>query len=128
MDIAKVTSKGQVTIPKAVRDDLELEPGSKLLFVKSGDSWRVVSAEKTLDSPAFTRDTSDQIKQNLLAEVAEKYDIDSDQVIRNAGEKPVGQLLDEIRQAFKGVADENGWKTEQDVADFIRASRRGESG
>ncbi len=33
MDIAaKLTSKGQVTVPKAVRDTLSLKPGDRLLF------------------------------------------------------------------------------------------------
>ncbi len=33
MDVsAKVTSKGQITLPKAVRDALGLEPGDSVLF------------------------------------------------------------------------------------------------
>ena len=33
MDVAaKMTSKGQITVPKAVRDSLELEPGDQVLF------------------------------------------------------------------------------------------------
>lgn len=33
MDIAaKLTSKGQITVPKAVRDTLALEPGDQVLF------------------------------------------------------------------------------------------------
>jgi AbrB family looped-hinge helix DNA binding protein len=34
-----ITSKGQVTIPKHIRDSLQLEPGSKLIFDvnKDGD-------------------------------------------------------------------------------------------
>lgn len=34
MPIATMTSKGQITMPKQVRDDLRLEPGSKVMFVK----------------------------------------------------------------------------------------------
>jgi antitoxin PrlF len=33
MDVAaKLTSKGQITLPKAVRDSLELKPGDQVLF------------------------------------------------------------------------------------------------
>jgi AbrB family looped-hinge helix DNA binding protein len=33
MDVAaKLTSKGQITVPKAVRESLELEPGDQVLF------------------------------------------------------------------------------------------------
>lgn len=34
MSIATMTSKGQITMPKEVRDDLNLVPGSKVMFVK----------------------------------------------------------------------------------------------
>jgi len=38
MDIAaKITSKGQITLPKAVREQLELEPGDRVLFRLAGD-------------------------------------------------------------------------------------------
>ena len=33
MALATITSKGQVTIPKAVRDSLRLHPGDKVEFV-----------------------------------------------------------------------------------------------
>ena len=32
MELAKVTSKGQITIPKAIRDALKLKEGSKIIF------------------------------------------------------------------------------------------------
>ena len=34
MPTATMTSKGQITVPKEVRDDLHLTTGSKVLFVK----------------------------------------------------------------------------------------------
>jgi antitoxin PrlF len=38
MDIAaKITSKGQITLPKAVREQLELAPGDRVLFRLAGD-------------------------------------------------------------------------------------------
>jgi antitoxin PrlF len=38
MDIAaKITSKGQVTLPKLVREQLELESGDQVLFRLAGD-------------------------------------------------------------------------------------------
>jgi len=38
MDVsAKLTSKGQITLPKAVRDLLALEPGDEVLFRVAGD-------------------------------------------------------------------------------------------
>ena len=37
MPISTVTSKGQTTIPKAVRDSLHLKPKDKLLFMVEGD-------------------------------------------------------------------------------------------
>lgn len=32
---AILTSKGQMTLPKALRDDLNLKPGDKVMFVRS---------------------------------------------------------------------------------------------
>lgn len=40
---ATITSKGQVTVPKAVRDRLNLRPGDKLEFLlEDGDAVRLV--------------------------------------------------------------------------------------
>jgi AbrB family looped-hinge helix DNA binding protein len=33
MTLAKITGKGQVTIPKHIRDHLQLEPGDQVVFV-----------------------------------------------------------------------------------------------
>ncbi len=37
MELEKVTTKGQVTIPKAIRDKLDLKEGSKIIFIQRGN-------------------------------------------------------------------------------------------
>ena len=39
MATATMTSKGQMTLPKEVRDDLDLKPGDKLDIVKQGSTY-----------------------------------------------------------------------------------------
>lgn len=41
----RVTTKGQVTIPKEIRDRLGIEPGSEVDFVVSGDVVTLVALE-----------------------------------------------------------------------------------
>jgi antitoxin PrlF len=46
MDIAaRLTSKGQITVPKAVRDTLALEPGDQVLF-RLEDNRAVIARTK----------------------------------------------------------------------------------
>ena len=45
MTFAKMTSKGQVTVPKAVRDGLGLKPGDTLVYELEGNSVRVRKVE-----------------------------------------------------------------------------------
>ncbi len=44
MELAKVTSKGQVTIPVAIRRMLGIREGDKLLFVEEGDKVILMNA------------------------------------------------------------------------------------
>lgn len=37
IDFATISSKGQVTIPKQIRDDLGLEKGGRIVFVRIDD-------------------------------------------------------------------------------------------
>lgn len=48
MAAATVTSKGQVTLPKAIRDALGVHAGDRVVFVRQTDGTIVVEAE-TLD-------------------------------------------------------------------------------
>lgn len=44
MELAKVTSKGQITIPKTIREALQIKEGSKILFFKKGDEVVIKNA------------------------------------------------------------------------------------
>lgn len=44
IDNAKVMSKGQVTIPKDIRDFLGISVGDKVTFITEGNSVRIVNA------------------------------------------------------------------------------------
>lgn len=50
MSEATITSKGQVTIPKAVRDALGLEPGDRIDFVDTERGVMIVPVKRDLKS------------------------------------------------------------------------------
>ena len=45
MAVATLTSKGQMTLPKAIRDDLKVGPGDKVVLLKEGNHY-VLRARK----------------------------------------------------------------------------------
>jgi antitoxin PrlF len=49
---SKITSKGQITVPKAVRETLALKPGDRMSFVIHEDGTVTVEAE-TVDLPSL---------------------------------------------------------------------------
>ena len=44
MELAKVTTKGQITIPKSIRERLDLKEGSKIIFIESGNDIIIKNA------------------------------------------------------------------------------------
>ncbi|WP_308467992.1 AbrB/MazE/SpoVT family DNA-binding domain-containing protein [Rathayibacter soli] len=46
MSIAKMTSKGQITVPRNVRSELKLVPGSRLQFISDGAGGFVVTRKR----------------------------------------------------------------------------------
>jgi AbrB family looped-hinge helix DNA binding protein len=42
--MAKVTSKLQVTVPKAIADQYRIKPGDEIIWLAAGDSIRVIPA------------------------------------------------------------------------------------
>ena len=48
MDLAKVTSKGQITIPKEIREKLGLKTGDEILFIE--DSGRIYLMNSSMNA------------------------------------------------------------------------------
>lgn len=48
MELAKVTSKGQITIPIAIRNALGIREGDKILFMEEGDKVILTNASTNL--------------------------------------------------------------------------------
>ena len=44
MEVATMTSKGQITIPVAVRKQLKLEQGDKIVFIEDDQGVRILNA------------------------------------------------------------------------------------
>lgn len=61
VETTKITSKGQATIPKSVREIIGVEPGDKISFVVCDESVQVVSANKFAQQTKerFTGEDSD---------------------------------------------------------------------
>ena len=79
MELAKINSKGQVTIPMEIRRKIGVKEGDTVLFIQEGNKI----------------------------------------VIINASINP----LREVQEAFKGAAEEQGIKNEQDVVDMVKEIR-----
>lgn len=52
MELAKVTSKGQITIPIAIRNALGIREGDKILFMEEGDRVILTNASTNALSKA----------------------------------------------------------------------------
>lgn len=45
MEIAKITSNGQITIPLEIRKQLNLQPGDKVLFIKENGKITLTNSD-----------------------------------------------------------------------------------
>ena len=68
MTTSKVTSKGQVTLPKSIRDRLGIRPGDSLAYEVDGNTVRVRRAEP------FDLAWHQAVSRTLAAEWDSKYD------------------------------------------------------
>ena len=69
MELAKITSKGQITIPIAIRRQLGVKEGDKVMFVQEGN--RIVMMNATLKALADV--------QTAFAGVADELGIQTEQ-------------------------------------------------
>lgn len=70
-ETAKVTSKGQVTIPSSIRDILNLEPGSTVMF-KVTDKGIILSPCEIIEKPVYTTSEWKKIER-MVAEKGKAY-------------------------------------------------------
>jgi AbrB family looped-hinge helix DNA binding protein len=79
MSQATMTSKGQITVPKDVRDDLDLRAGSKVIFVKVGPQrYGIVARTRKIDDlfgvlhrPGVPALTIEEINEGIAEGAAE---------------------------------------------------------
>jgi AbrB family looped-hinge helix DNA binding protein len=71
IEIAKVTSKGQVTIPSTIREILKLEPGSTVMF-KVTEKGVHLSPCEIVEKQPYSREEWKQIER-LIAEKGKVY-------------------------------------------------------
>ena len=85
----RVTTKGQVTIPKEVRDKLGIEPGDEVGFREEGDAFVLEKAE-----PPGMESKGERMVR-LLAEFGRKH--------RDPTDK---RSVDEIMEDFRGYSED----------------------
>ena len=85
MELAKITSKGQITLPIAIRRMLGVKDGDKVAFIEKNNQIVVVNASLEALSHA----------QNAFAGVAEELGLES--------EEDVVKMIKEIRAERAGV-------------------------
>jgi len=88
----KITSKGQVTIPKRIRDYLGLKPGSEVEFAFGGDGRIVLKAEPGLDAKGRA-ERERQRMEKALAEIRGTLDL--------------GMTTDEFMRFVRGDPDDD---------------------
>ncbi|MEW5785238.1 MAG: AbrB/MazE/SpoVT family DNA-binding domain-containing protein [Bacillota bacterium] len=66
MEIAKITSKGQITIPVDIRKKLNLKDGDKVIFIEDGDKIFFTNAAK-LTFANMQKDIKDEADNDKAA-------------------------------------------------------------
>jgi len=70
---AKITSKGQITLPKKVRDILHLREGGVVVFEQENDTFVIKPAESLLDYKGYLRGRAKHSDADIVREAARTY-------------------------------------------------------
>lgn len=70
---AKITSKGQITLPKKVRDLLRLREGGVVVFEQENDKMVIKPAESLLDYKGYLRGRAKPADAETVRKMAGKY-------------------------------------------------------
>lgn len=70
---AKITSKGQITLPKKVRDILHLREGGVVVFEQENDTFVIKPAESLLDYKGYLRGRAKHADVDSVREAARTY-------------------------------------------------------
>lgn len=75
---SKLTSRGQTTIPKSIRERLQLEPGDRVLFLERDGEIVLQPVKQTLRdlrgsvTPRKPGEDYDQVREEVRKEVAKR--------------------------------------------------------
>lgn len=71
--LAKVTSKGQITLPKEVRDLLHIQTGSIVVFEKEDEKLVVKTAKTLQDFKGVLKDRQRHADFEVMRKTAKEY-------------------------------------------------------
>jgi len=70
---AKITSKGQITLPKKVRDILHLREGGVVVFEQEDDTFVIKPARSLLDYKGYLKGRASPVDSDTVRETARTY-------------------------------------------------------
>ncbi len=70
---AKITSKGQITLPKKVRDILHLREGGVVVFEQEKDTFVIRPSESLLDYKGYLKGRAKHTDVDNVRETARAY-------------------------------------------------------
>ena len=71
--ISRITTKGQVTIPKSLRKKMNLKAGDQVLFIDKGDDVVLKSVKTLLDLKGFIKSAKKPEDWKSMRKSAQEY-------------------------------------------------------